>query len=174
MSKEKDWAASLGEAKPVLRCYATFGKLSEASTATTATEPVETAEAAATPSGDTFIPSRRVRTVPGGPHTDIFDHGDEGDALSQAPPRAPDARPIVVVPASAPAQVPDNQHVGLDFTSEVKPSRRVRENPGGTSSLANFWDSEETPEFKPTRRVREGPGGRDNISEGILAYRFTK
>lgn len=63
--------------------------------------------------------------------------------------------------------------------------RRVRENPGGKDSLANFWDAEEDPaEFKPTRRcvlvsifrthimidlvitlrVREGPGGQDNIN----------
>lgn len=37
---------------------------------------------------DTFKPSRRVRTVPGGPHTDIFAPGDEGDALSLAPPKS--------------------------------------------------------------------------------------
>lgn len=37
-----------------------------------------------------FKPSRRVRTVPGGPHSDIFSHhADEGDALSSAPPKPP-------------------------------------------------------------------------------------
>lgn len=36
---------------------------------------------------DAFKPTRRVRTVPGGPHTDIFATGDEGDALSLAPPK---------------------------------------------------------------------------------------
>ena len=35
---------------------------------------------------DSFKPSRRVRTVPGGPHTDIFTPEDVGDALSRAPP----------------------------------------------------------------------------------------
>ena len=61
-------------------------------------------------------------------------------------------------------------------------SSRVRENPGGTSSLANFWDSEEATDFKPTRRyillsqsnwhylhiktrVRQGPGGHDSIND---------
>ena len=28
-----------------------------------------------------------MRTVPGGPHTDIFAYEDDGDALSQAPPK---------------------------------------------------------------------------------------
>lgn len=35
---------------------------------------------------DAFKPSRRVRTVPGGPHSDIFNLEDD-DALSQAPPK---------------------------------------------------------------------------------------
>jgi hypothetical protein len=35
---------------------------------------------------DSFKPSRRVRTVPGGSHTDIFAPEDVGDALSHAPP----------------------------------------------------------------------------------------
>lgn len=59
---------------------------------------------------------------------------------------------------------------------------RVRENPGGNSSLANFWDAEEATDFKPTRRyvtisrfvdrcliyeirVRQGPGGHDSIND---------
>lgn len=39
---------------------------------------------------DAFKPTRRVRTVPGGPHTDIFAQDDEGDALSMAPPKPVD------------------------------------------------------------------------------------
>lgn len=35
---------------------------------------------------DSFKPSRRVRTAPGGSHTDIFAPEDVGDALSYAPP----------------------------------------------------------------------------------------
>lgn len=59
--------------------------------------------------------------------------------------------------------------------------RRVRENPGGNTSMANFWDTETPAVFKPTRRyalppmcrsvdqvmpfsVRQGPGGHDSIS----------
>lgn len=43
------------------------------------------------------------------------------------------------------------------FRTHAKPlnvpgNRRVRENPGGKSSLSNFWDSAENEEFKPTRR----------------------
>ena len=30
--------------------------------------------------------------------------------------------------------------------------RRVRTNPGGDSSLANFWEPAEAEDFKPTRR----------------------
>jgi hypothetical protein len=41
------------------------------------------------PSGEPFKPSRRVRQAPGGGHTDIFAHDDEGDALSMAPPKPP-------------------------------------------------------------------------------------
>ncbi|PPQ89080.1 hypothetical protein CVT25_006452 [Psilocybe cyanescens] len=191
MSKERDWPASLENSVKAalprytgttvdvnfnniakLPRYATFGKLSEASKEATSTGQANTVEGglksniSGASSGDAFIPSRRVRSVPGGPHTDIFDHGDEGDALSQAPPRVPDAQPISVS-KTAPQAVQEaaDEHVGLDFTSDIKPSRRVRENPGGNSSLSNFWDVEETAEFKPTRRVREGPGGRDSISE---------
>ena len=46
---------------------------------------------------DAFVPSRRVRTVPGGPHTDIFARDDEDDALSQAPP--PPAKTAEVRPS---------------------------------------------------------------------------
>jgi hypothetical protein len=65
------------------------------------------------------------------------------------------------------------------------PFRRIRENPGGNASMANFWDPETATEFKPTRRyvfpslcesgrqlmlfsVRQGPGGHDSISEVSL------
>lgn len=37
--------------------------------------------------GDGFRPSRRVRTTPGGAHTNIFGHEDDDDALANAPPR---------------------------------------------------------------------------------------
>lgn len=49
----------------------------------------------ATPSSD-FKPSRRVRTVPGGPHSDIFGVDAEDDALSTAPPREKEPEAAVV------------------------------------------------------------------------------
>ncbi|KDR73426.1 hypothetical protein GALMADRAFT_608054 [Galerina marginata CBS 339.88] len=188
MSKERDWAASLGMLDwdntsivftkrtlieflkytgttvdtnfnniGKLPRYAKFGKISEPSEARAednATGTTSTGE-------DDFIPSRRVRTVPGGPHTDIFARDDEGDALSHAPPRSKDSQP----PPAATIQDIEESEAGINFESSVKPSRRVREMPGGTSSMANLWDSEEAPQsFKPTRRVREGPGGKDSIN----------
>jgi hypothetical protein len=60
--------------------YAKFGKLKA--------EPEKAAgESDAEASTNDFRPSRRVRDVPGGQHTDIFAQGDEGDALSTAPPK---------------------------------------------------------------------------------------
>lgn len=50
---------------------------------------------------------------------------------------------------------------------------RVRDAPGGHSSLSNFWGTEgddEQQQFKPTRRVREGPGGKDSISEVSFGF----
>ncbi|EGO21759.1 hypothetical protein SERLADRAFT_397100 [Serpula lacrymans var. lacrymans S7.9] len=46
---------------------------------------------------------------------------------------------------------------------ENKPSRRVRTQPGGASSVGNLWDMDEQEQFIPTRRVRQRPGGQDNI-----------
>ncbi|KAF9476603.1 hypothetical protein BDN70DRAFT_934923 [Pholiota conissans] len=197
MSKERDWPANLGMLDwdstgivftkrslieflkytgttvdtnfsniSKLPRYAKFGRLSENSSNTSA----ENAESdAPIPPGNDFIPSRRVRTVPGGPHTNIFASGDEGDALALAPPRgtvAQDAAPINPSTAAGEAQqVDEEEESGINFPSSNKPTRRVRENPGGSSSLSNFWDSEEPTDFKPTRRVRQGPGGHDSISE---------
>ncbi|PPQ72493.1 hypothetical protein CVT24_003256 [Panaeolus cyanescens] len=146
--------------------YAKFGKLSGSSTddqqSNTGTSQ-ETESASAT---DAFKPTRRVRTVPGGPHSDIFAHDDEGDALSNAPPRSGQAAPAAApVPVRAQASTEEEETTGINFTSTVVPSRRVRENPGGTSSIGSLWDEEPAQEFKPTRRVREGPGGQDSVSQ---------
>ncbi|KAF8163017.1 hypothetical protein B0H34DRAFT_693732 [Crassisporium funariophilum] len=144
--------------------YAKFGKLTAPSTEIedSLTESETNSAAAA----DAFKPTRRVRTVPGGPHTDIFAQGDEGDALSHAPPKPVDAE-ISTPSVPTPLQTEPDQEEdvgGINFTSSVKPSRRVRENPGGNASMSNFWDPETPTEFKPTRRVRQGPGGHDSIS----------
>jgi len=139
--------------------YAKFGKVTEAEVVGDTAVQADSDPAAET---DSFKPSRRVRTVPGGPHTDIFAPEDIGDALSHAPPR-----PIIDAEPSASTTeqlTAEEEEIGINFTSSVKPSRRVREDPGGNTSLANFWDPETPTEFKPTRRVRQGPGGHDSIS----------
>ncbi|KAE9406480.1 hypothetical protein BT96DRAFT_915424 [Gymnopus androsaceus JB14] len=141
--------------------YAKFGKLS----ATSEREPESTPSVAPSTSSTSvtndFIPSRRVRQVPGGAHTDLFG-GNEQDALSQAPPQETEEATASVPQEEVQAE---DEHTGINFTSHVIPSRRVRTVPGGASSLGNFWDSnDQQEEFKPTRRVRQIPGGQDNIS----------
>ncbi|KAF9036775.1 hypothetical protein BJ165DRAFT_1505847 [Panaeolus papilionaceus] len=144
--------------------YAKFGKLTanqDEPSSNTASQEAESAQSTA----DAFKPSRRVRTVPGGPHSDIFAQVDEGDALSQAPPRSGPEPTAAPVPVRAQASTEEPEEAGINFTSQVKPSRRVRENPGGTDSIGSLWDEEPVQQFKPTRRVREGPGGQDSISQ---------
>lgn len=54
--------------------------------------------------------------------------------------------------------------------TDMKPTRRVRDNPGGKDSIGSLWDEVKPGEFdfKPTRRVRQGPGGKDSVSEVSL------
>jgi hypothetical protein len=146
--------------------YAKFGKLSEPSADTgTSNLAQEQISSSTAPAADGFIPSRRVRTVPGGPQTDIFGQDDEGDALSMAPPKQSASDVQSTVPTAAASGTSQDPSFNPFVNTGGKPTRRVRENPGGKDSLANFWDAEENPaEFKPTRRVREGPGGQDNIN----------
>jgi len=193
-SKEKDWPASLGlldwdstsivftkrslieflkyTGTTVDPNFNNIGKLPRYATFGTLSAPtLEALEDATEVKGhtsatDTFKPTRRVRTVPGGPHTDIFAHDDEGDALSMAPPKPVDEQTSTAsaAPAATAADPQEQDESGINFTSTVKPSRRVRTNPGGNSSMSTFWDPEESQDFKPTRRVRQGPGGHDSIS----------
>ncbi|KAJ3548435.1 hypothetical protein NMY22_g1269 [Coprinellus aureogranulatus] len=151
--------------------YAKFGKISEptgASAEATAEDGNNVSASTSTTSGG-FKPTRRVREPPGGAHSNIFGGAeDEDDALANAPPR-----PEVQRNEPARAQVPaaaqpeeEEEEQGLALPSAMKPSRRVREIPGGKDHLSNFWGGEEesSQEFRPTRRVRDVPGGRDNIS----------
>ncbi|KIK63868.1 hypothetical protein GYMLUDRAFT_162876, partial [Collybiopsis luxurians FD-317 M1] len=198
MSKEKEWSAALGMLDwdntsivftkrslieflkytgttvdtnfnniSKLPRYAKFGKLSTPTTPSEAT-PSVTPSASSTTDDEIYKPSRRVRQAPGGGHTDIFGGNDGDDALSQAPPKETES----VASPSVPHQEPtENEHTGINFTSQVKPSRRVRTVPGGASSISNLWNSDEQQdEFKPTRRVREGPGGQDNIQGVSIAH----
>ncbi|KAF5376535.1 hypothetical protein D9757_008283 [Collybiopsis confluens] len=154
--------------------YAKFGQISTP-ISTSESAPAVAPSTSTTTAADTegYKPSRRVRQAPGGGHSDIFGTNDEDDALAQAPPKEVDVRPgalffvhrfisltiaqdfesvdsQTVPQQEAPA---DDEHTGINFTSHVKPSRRVRTVPGGTSSLSNLWDSnDQQGEFKPTRR----------------------
>ncbi|KAJ7135006.1 hypothetical protein C8R43DRAFT_1021860 [Mycena crocata] len=149
--------------------YAKFGKIGDGAVAATAISAGPTAStvasgsAAASPSD--FKPTRRVRELPGGPRTNIFGDDDVPDALSMAPPKAENsvASATVDAPAAVSSKVEDPAEAETNESNVagtgIKPSRRVREAPGGKSSLHNIWGSDEPEEFKPTRRVRQAPGG---------------
>ncbi|KAF8522112.1 hypothetical protein BU17DRAFT_44874, partial [Hysterangium stoloniferum] len=103
-----------------------------------------------------FKPTRRVRTVPGGPQS--FSLGDGSDDLRVSNPspsprskrNKPHRKSLRLIPA----------------LNRAGKSLRVRTGPGGPSSMSNLWDDvTEEEAFKPTRRVREGPGGADHISQ---------
>jgi len=147
--------------------YAKFGKISvntdqESSSATPS--------AADTTSGqeqdDQFKPTRRVRQAPGGPTSNLFGQEEEDDgALSSAPARS-SAKAISgsSLPGASTGE-PQDTGKGMawdpaEASGEFKPTRKVRERPGGKDS---FWDRPEDDAFKPTRKVRERPGGKDSI-----------
>lgn len=100
-------------------------------------------------------------------------------------------------PAPAPAKsLIDPEHEGIDFSAtHFKPTRRVRDEPGGGSAAAGLWDAPDEPAaakpvaqeakpvtkeaendewapkentFKPSRRVRDEPGG-GSASSGFWA-----
>ncbi|KAF7359514.1 hypothetical protein MSAN_01294400 [Mycena sanguinolenta] len=115
--------------------------------------------------------------LPGGPRTNIFADEEIEDALSTAPPRREEAAAVspaaVDVPAGATATeknegnattgtgIKPSRHVRDSCSASVHVTccRRVREAPGGNSSLGSIWGNDEPEEFKPTRRVRQAPGG---------------
>ncbi|KAF8655826.1 hypothetical protein AX16_002911 [Volvariella volvacea WC 439] len=144
--------------------YAVFGKMEDGSTSAKGQEEnAESISESTSGSVPGFKPSRRVRTAPGGVHTDIFANDDDDDALSHAPP-APEKPHVQLPPPPPPPEETPEEESGIDFNrSSFKPTRRVRTAPGGESSLSNFWDAP-AEEFKPTRRVRQGPGGDDHIN----------
>ncbi|KZP24830.1 hypothetical protein FIBSPDRAFT_856624 [Athelia psychrophila] len=136
--------------------YATFGTL--AAGALSDTQDPVAAEASGAQTHDTFIPTRRVRDPPGGKHHDIFANDQEDDALSTAPPKLTEEEASTAGPAAVINSPPLSENTSPDF----KPSRRVREMPGGRDSISNLWNDDAPQEqFKPTRRVRQGPGGTD-------------
>lgn len=138
--------------------YAQFGKFtaSENPATTIASEstaaPATTADAA-----DVFKPTRRVRTVPGGPSTDIFGNSVDDGVLAMAPPKT--ATSVATAPIHEPAAQPAAAAVPPPTATEAAPTATKH-----SSSLSNFWDADDVTAFKPTRRVRQNPGGQDHIS----------
>ncbi|THH33004.1 hypothetical protein EUX98_g1227 [Antrodiella citrinella] len=177
MSKEKDWAASIGmidwDSTSIvftkrslleflkytgttvdtnynniakLPRYAKFGKISEPDPATDATasapevSAVTTSEATTADTNVGFKPTRRVRAPPGGETHDLFNHHVDDDALASAP----SERDVTGNPATSASSAPMATEVFAEPTDQ----------PVHTG-------------FRPTRRVREGPGGKDSLF-GIL------
>ncbi|KAG6329973.1 hypothetical protein ID866_9116 [Astraeus odoratus] len=131
--------------------YARFGKLSE--------DPPESANAAAT----TALKSTATATTTTGR---LFEDEFTDDALSTAPPRPSAALQSASKGTDFELGTPD--HNESSALPNFIPSRRVRANPGGKSSIASIFGDEETQgQFVPTRKVRERPGGKDNI-EGLF------
>jgi len=112
-----------------------------------------------------FKPTRRVRDAPGGKSSILF--SDDVEEETPAPSRKAAFKEEAEEGAeSAPTKGQSQlavEDVVSNPTTAFKPTRRVREAPGGTGSLGKaFWgDEAETAQetFKPSRRVRENPGG---------------
>ncbi|GBE82599.1 hypothetical protein SCP_0409830 [Sparassis crispa] len=112
-----------------------------------------------------FRPSRKVREVPGGAHTNIFGT-DDNDALATAPlrggakPTEAHSEPVAEHPAVTEQKSPDSDKAEEISTSNTgSKSRRTK------SGVASLWDAPDpADQFRPSRRVREMPGGKDSIS----------
>ena len=91
------------------------------------------------PDEPVYKPSRRVRTAPGGEQTDIFGHD------------APPARAAAAAPA-------------FDEDAPIGGGARSRQTSAKQSQADSFFAGSEEPAFKPTRRVREGPGGASQLT----------
>ncbi|KAK2460533.1 hypothetical protein APHAL10511_007003 [Amanita phalloides] len=117
-------------------------------------------------SGDdaTSKTNRRDQTIAGGPIYDIFGHDEGEDALSMAPSKS--GGPIREVDGFGEKEARvETLETETNTSSNFKPSRRVRTQPGGQSTLGNLWKSDQPiEEQKPSRRVREGPGGQDHLN----------
>ncbi|KAI0713384.1 hypothetical protein C8Q76DRAFT_460269 [Earliella scabrosa] len=130
--------------------YAKFGKLSgDTSVAKDSGSAGSSAASASAPAAD-FKPTRRVREPPGGAHANIFQHDVDDDALAGAPPKEPAPAEATASPSSPP-----------DAEANEESQMPQSKSRGG---VAGLWDEPDKPAFKPTRRVREIPGGKDSIS----------
>jgi hypothetical protein len=131
--------------------YAKFGKIS----VTDEPPPPEPVKATSTPTIKEQAPNRK--------HTELFDAQDEG-ALAGAPP-PPEEAFIDLPAAKSPVMEVPEEEAGIHFKSEVKPSRRVREQPGGASSMGTLFGDHDAEAFKPTRKVTQNPGGHDSFGQ---------
>ncbi|QRW14431.1 hypothetical protein RhiLY_13430 [Ceratobasidium sp. AG-Ba] len=103
-------------------------------TRTSAPAAQDSTRTSASPADSGWIPTRRVRTAPGGAQT--FSFGDDEPAGATA------SRATVPEPAPQAQAEP--------APAAAKPEYRVVDNDGNI--------------FKPTRRVRDNPGGKDSIA----------
>ncbi|PAV24390.1 hypothetical protein PNOK_0145800 [Pyrrhoderma noxium] len=143
--------------------YAKFGKISGSVTQTSGDFSATSAGNEAS-TDSSFRPTRKVRTVPGGPSSGLFEEEFPDDALSQAPSQSKVSEEPSNVTSSEENEKADDEPPNY---GGIRPSRRVRTIPGGKDSIGALLGGDEEQEFKPTRRVRQRPGGQDNI-EGIF------
>ncbi|PIL30459.1 hypothetical protein GSI_07158 [Ganoderma sinense ZZ0214-1] len=140
--------------------YAQFGKFagtSPSEVGAASTNVVASPSASSTAASD-FKPTRRVREAPGGFTHDIFGSSADDDALARAPPN-PSSGAIQEAQVLAVEANRDSE----DAPAPAPAQQRKKSN--NSSGIASLWDApDESGAFKPTRRVREMPGGKDSIS----------
>ncbi|KAI0807001.1 hypothetical protein C8Q74DRAFT_1225371 [Fomes fomentarius] len=137
--------------------YAQFGKISgEVSSVQSSADTSPGPSAAALTAVSDFKPTRRVRDPPGGVTHNIFGNGHEADdgALAGAP-----SKPSAAGASPATEFKPEGE-------TADESNNRPRAKHTNSSGVGGLWAaSDDAEEFKPTRRVRERPGGKDSISE---------
>ncbi|KAI0073402.1 hypothetical protein K474DRAFT_1666638 [Panus rudis PR-1116 ss-1] len=141
--------------------YAKFGKITGLDEA----EPNQQLSATAVSSAASdFKPTRRVRTAPGGETHDIFGtYADDDDVLSQAP----RATATSSQPSQSQPETKNEGEENKGTEADTSSATIRRKPTGNTSSSFWDPTPEEPvkPAFKPSRRVREMPGGRDSIAD---------
>ncbi|KAG8954827.1 hypothetical protein FRC03_011348 [Tulasnella sp. 419] len=141
--------------------YAQFGKLSAGAPApsgdsTAASNPATQAAASAAsarptaPSSSGFIPSRRVREAPGGFQHDIFGADEEEEPKS--------------TPAAA-NRVAEEESNKVEEPRQATSAAARRHKNEPSLGLNMFVDQSGQSAFKPTRRVRDAPGGHDQLHD---------
>ncbi|OCH95239.1 hypothetical protein OBBRIDRAFT_788425 [Obba rivulosa] len=139
----------------------------ESSPATQGVVAAETATGGASspePADSGFRPSRRVRDVPGGSHTKLFGTDETEDALASAP-RSGSIQAMPANQPVVQSNMSTQPSETKSPSAETIPDAPGRPRRTTSSGVAGLWDAPEKDEFKPTRRVRERPGGRDSIQD---------